>query len=212
MSDKASRIASKLACLSAEMHGELLSGCRAITCGDEFRLTPAEAAQMQGAVVDVRRASGAARVVARELLAQLGVSHADLSKNETGAPRWPQGFVGSLSHDAQHAVAIVSKQQAVRSVGVDIEPALPLPSNLLHLVATPAERRVLDGDLLSARLVFCIKEAVYKATFPLDGIFLEHHDIEVNLQSPWIRTTTGHTLQVLAAIEPCLVALAAIRA
>jgi 4'-phosphopantetheinyl transferase EntD len=30
-------------------------------------------------------------------------------------------------------------------------------------------------------VLFTVKEAVYKAVHPLDGIFLDHHDVEVSL-------------------------------
>jgi 4'-phosphopantetheinyl transferase EntD len=32
-------------------------------------------------------------------------------------------------------------------------------------------------------LLFSIKEAVYKAVYPLDGVFLDHRDVEVCLAS-----------------------------
>ena len=78
-------------------------------------------------------------------------------------------------------MAAVARASAIRSVGIDVEPPLPLPEDLLDMIATANERRELKGDLVSARLLFCMKEAVYKATHPIDGVFLEHHDVEVRL-------------------------------
>jgi 4'-phosphopantetheinyl transferase EntD len=69
----------------------------------------------------------------------------------------------------------------VGALGIDVEPAECLPSELLDLVATPQERLKLGDDPYRGRLLFVAKEAVYKAVHPLDQIFLEHHDVEINL-------------------------------
>lgn len=164
---------------------------------------------IRNAIAPVRRASGAARIVAKELPSKLGAPpNLDLSKSNSGAPLWPQSFVGSLAHDHEVAVALVAPSRSLRSVGVDVEPILPLPGHLLDLVATPSERRQLGGDLVFTRLLFCMKEAVYKATHPLDDVFLEHHDVEICLSSS-ARTSSGHTLSIYIAGWPRLLPLIA---
>ena len=70
----------------------------------------------------------------------------------------------------------------VCALGIDVEPAERLPSELLELVATPQERLKLGDDPYRGRLLFVAKEAVYKAVYPLDRKFLEHHDVQVNLK------------------------------
>ena len=77
--------------------------------------------------------------------------------------------LGSLAHDDEFAVAAVTRAPSIRGVGIDVEPPLPLPGELLDVIATANEREQLKGDLISARLLFCMKEAVYKATYPIDG-------------------------------------------
>jgi 4'-phosphopantetheinyl transferase EntD len=177
-----SDLSARLEMLARAAHPELRAGAREIAVGDELALTAAELRPMDRAVASVRRASGAARIVARALLAKLGASpESELPRSASGAPRWPPGFVGSLAHDDRYAVAAVARASAILSVGIDVEPPLPLPEDLLGMIATANERRELNGDLVSARLLFCIKEAVYKATHPIDGVFLEHHDVEVRL-------------------------------
>jgi 4'-phosphopantetheinyl transferase EntD len=198
----------QLSSLAKLAHPELLIGCRAISPGDEFALFPSEVGALAGAILPVRRASGAGRIVARTLLARLGSLSTELPRTASGAPRWPVGFVGSIAHDANFAVAVVAPARSLEGVGVDIEPALPLPPELLDLVATHSEQNKLRGDLLSARLLFCIKEAVYKATHPRDGVFLEHHDVEVSLNALIALTRTGHRLQIHTVSRPRLVALA----
>jgi 4'-phosphopantetheinyl transferase EntD len=96
-------------------------------------------------------------------------------------PVWPKGVVGSLSHDAEVAVAAIASSRNFSAIGIDVEPAEPLKAELLDMVATPNERQATGRDLNLGRLLFCIKEAVYKAVYPLDRVFLEHHDVEVSL-------------------------------
>ncbi len=193
--------------LARAAHPELLAGAREIAAGDEFALTAAEL--QPRAIASVSRASGAARIVARALLAKLGASpDVELPRTASRAPRWPAGFVGSLAHDPQYAVAAVARASAIPSVGIDVEPALPLPEELFDVVATPNERRQLEGDLVSARLIFCIKEAVFKATHPIDGVFLEHHDVEVRLADSVAFTKSGHSLLIHTMARPRLIALA----
>ena len=153
--------------------------------------------------------SRSARIVARALLAKLGASpESELPRSASSAPRWPPGFVGSLAHDDRYAVAAVARASAIRSVGIDVEPPLPLPEDLLDMIATANERRELKGDLVSARLLFCMKEAVYKATHPIDGVFLEHHDVEVRLTDSVAFTKSGHSLLIHTMARPRLIALA----
>jgi 4'-phosphopantetheinyl transferase EntD len=169
----------------------LLIGHRVIMSGDENALIDEEAASITSSITQVRRASGAARVVARELLEHLGHAEAPVPKDTSGAPVWPAGILGSLAHDDRIAVAAVGLQRDFRAVGIDVEPNAPLPADMLELVATPEERRKLADDPLRGRLLFAAKEAVYKAAYPLDGTFLEFHDVAVDLAGKKAITKNG---------------------
>jgi 4'-phosphopantetheinyl transferase EntD len=159
----------------------LLVGHRLIAAGDENALLDAEAASCGASVIARRRASGAARIVARGLMARLGVENGLVPKDASGAPIWPAGIVGSLAHDDTIAVAAVARARDFRAIGIDVEPAEPLPTDMLDLVAAPSELRGLAEQPLHARILFAAKEAVYKASFPLDRVFLEFRDITVDL-------------------------------
>src|SRR5712691_1983212 len=98
-------------------------GHRLISPGDEDALLPEEAPAFAASVVKVRRASGAARIVARELLTRLGLPACALPKGPSGAPIWPAGVVGSLAHDARLALAAVGMSHDVGALGIDVEPA-----------------------------------------------------------------------------------------
>jgi 4'-phosphopantetheinyl transferase EntD len=195
--------------LARAAHPLLRAACRKIATGDELALTPAELHPLERSIVSVRRASGAARIVGKTLLAELGASAGvELPRSASRAPIWPPGFVGSLAHDGEYAAAAVARSNSLRGVGIDIEPALPLPEELLDMIVTQSERGQINRDLVLARLLFCIKEAVYKATNPFDGVFLEHHDVEISLESSVALTSSGHRLRVYTIASPRLIALA----
>lgn len=183
-------------------------GHRVISPGDEHALLDAEAASIASPVVAVRRASGAARIVARRLLARLGHANFALCRGASGEPLWPAGIAGSLAHDNSIAVAAVGWQREIGTIGIDIEPAVPLRPDVLELIATPQELRKIADDPLRGKLLFAAKEAVYKACYPLDRVFLEFHDIEVDLAGCKAVTNTGHVVALRYGISSHVLVLA----
>jgi 4'-phosphopantetheinyl transferase EntD len=186
----------------------LLIGHRVIAPGDEQALLEAEAASIASPIATVRRASGAARIVAREHLAQLGHAGAALPRGASGEPIWPAGIVGSLAHDDRVAVAAVGMHRDVAAVGIDVEPATTLPPEMLELIATPQELHRIDDDPLRGKLLFAAKEAVYKAAYPLDRTFLEFRDIEVDLAARIATTRTGRVLTLRTCVSSHVVVVA----
>lgn len=185
---------------------------RLITDGDEMALLPEELDAFVGSVIKVRRASGAARMLARTLLPQLGQQHQVIAKSASGAPIWPSGIVGSLAHDSEVAVAAMARRRDFSSVGIDVEPAEVLDPGLLAMVATVRERERIDDDPCRGRLLFCVKEAIYKAAFPLDGAFLDHHDVEVNFAAGTAAICSGRLANFRFCVSTHIVALAFIAA
>jgi 4'-phosphopantetheinyl transferase EntD len=186
----------------------LLIGHRRISPADEAALLDEEAATIASPIASVRRASGAARIVARALLVQLDCGVVAVPKGASGEPIWPAGICGSLAHDDTLAVAAVGRLSEVGTVGLDIEPAAALPPEMLDLVATPREMSRIADDPLRGRLLFAAKEAVYKAAFPLDRVFLEFHDIEIDLTSRTAVTQGGRALALRYGISSHVVVLA----
>ena len=166
---------------------------------------------LAGAVPKVRQASASARIAAHGLLREFGRPAASILRDHDGVPLWPSGLVGSLAHDDQVAVAALASAAEVAGLGIDVEPCEPLPARLLDLVATPCERREIGDDPVAARLVFCVKEAVYKACFPLDRVFLDFQDVELRLRAGEAHTKTGRVVRVVASARPRLVAIALVR-
>jgi 4'-phosphopantetheinyl transferase EntD len=186
----------------------IVIGHRIISPGDEHALLPEEAGAFATSVVKVRRASGAARIVARELLASIGLPKCALPKGKGGAPVWPAGIVGSMSHDSRIAVATIATESDFSALGIDIEPAEALPPGLLDMVTTPQERSHIDEDPFGGRLLFAAKEAVYKAVYPLDQTFLDHHDVEVNLSRGQAVVRNGWILKLQFCISDHLLVAA----
>jgi 4'-phosphopantetheinyl transferase EntD len=185
---------------------------RLIAVGDELALLPAEVAAFAGSVLKVRRASGAARIVARMLLSRFGREPYAIPKSTAGMPVWPNGIVGSLAHDTKVAIAAMAAQPEFQSVGIDIEPAEPLAPDLLGIVATAKERDRIEDDPFRGRLLFSIKEAIYKAVYPLDRTFLDHHDVEVSLADGTAVVRNGRVVRFRHCAATHIVALAFIPA
>ena len=174
----------------------VLVGHRLISPGDGLALLKVEAATISSSLPEVWRASGAARVVARDLMAQLGHPPLPILKGEGGMPIWPIGVVGSLAHDDRVAVAAVTNQRDASAFGIDVEPAEPLPPDVLEVIATPRELSQIAGHPLGGRLLFAAKEAVYKAVYPQDRAFLEFRDIEIDFADRTAMTSTGRLVTI----------------
>jgi len=173
---------------------------------------PEELAAFTTSVVAVRRASGAARIVARQLLAQVGLPGCAVPKAKSGAPIWPNGVVGSMSHDSSVAVAAVALRRDFSALGIDVEPAEALPPDLLDLVATAQEKAKIDEDPYHGRLLFAAKEAVYKAVYPLDQMFLDHHDVQVSLTDRQACVRSRRVVELRFCISKHLLVIAFLRA
>jgi 4'-phosphopantetheinyl transferase EntD len=153
----------------------------------ESTMDPIEAAVVARAVAKRRREFATVRHCARQALDQLGVPPAPLLPGARGAPQWPEGIVGSMTHCDGYRAALVARSWAVHALGVDAEPHEPLPKTVLRMIAGPEEivmlatRTAADSTVCWGRLLFCAKEAVYKAWFPLAQRRLTFRDVSVAL-------------------------------
>jgi 4'-phosphopantetheinyl transferase EntD len=124
------------------------------------------------------------RYCARLALGELGFPPAPILKGDKGEPCWPDGVVGSLTHCAGYRGAVVGRGAVVRSVGVDAEPHDVLPNGVLDAISLPAERgemAALPAGVHWDRVLFCAKEATYKAWFPLTKRWLGFEDAHITL-------------------------------
>ncbi|MFD9726316.1 4'-phosphopantetheinyl transferase [Streptomyces sp. NPDC059072] len=159
-------------------------------------LFPAEAALMEGRRARRRRQFATARACARRCLAQLGRRPVPLLPGPGGAPQWPSGVVGSITHCDGYRGAVAARSSTLSALGIDAEPAGPLPKGVLNLITSEEERARL-GDLTAAdpslpwdRILFSAKEAAYKAWYPATGIWLGFRDATLLLSPDGTFTTT----------------------
>ena len=153
----------------------------------DVRLFPEEEAVLARAVGKRRREFATARACARDALARLGLPPAPILPGEQGAPQWPQGIAGSITHCSGYRAAAVASARNILTIGVDAESDGALPDGVLDVVSLPAERARLR-DLASAapgtswdRLLFSAKEATYKAWFPLTRRWLGFEDADITI-------------------------------
>lgn len=159
-------------------------------------LFPEEATLVARATEKRRQEFTTGRECARGALAALGVSASPILRGYRGAPQWPDGVVGTITHCAGYCGAAVARTQDLLTIGLDAEPNAPLPGGVLELVSLPGERaRLRELAAVSPamgwdRLLFCTKEAVYKAWFPLTGRWLGFADADIAID-PEERTFTA---------------------
>jgi 4'-phosphopantetheinyl transferase EntD len=143
------------------------------------------------------------RYCARLALEQLGQPPTPILKGEKGEPCWPDGIVGSLTHTAGFRGAVVGRRTDVRSVGIDAEPHDVLPDGVLDAVSLAGERQeitALPDTLYWDRILFCAKEATYKAWFPLTKRWLGFEEAHITFDVDDTGSAGGFVSRIL--IDP----------
>lgn len=166
---------------------------------DDWPAAPAELAQaVPKRVVEF----WAGRLLAQDLLEQLGVDAACIPINLDRSPKWPAGVSGSISHSMGRVAAIVATSPSWM-VGVDTEQIVADGAlrAILDIALTDAERSFVLDDPLKATLVFSAKEALFKALYPTVGAFF---GFECAILSEPIREG-NLTLKLSQTLAPTLV-------
>jgi len=113
------------------------------------------------------------RTCARQALTRLGVPAAAVVRGRGGAPHWPEGIVGSMTHCRGYRAAAVAHAVDIVTIGIDAEIHGPAADGVLPYIASVDERAQLqslsrqDPHVHWDRVLFSAKESVYKAWFPL---------------------------------------------
>jgi 4'-phosphopantetheinyl transferase EntD len=163
--------------VAVEMRGDTLNAV----------LYPQEADVVAKAVERRRREFATGRACAREALGKLGFPPGPIGVGVKGEPLWPAGAVGSITHCDGYRACAVPHAGEIVTIGIDCEPHAALPERLLADVAGRQEQEALR--LLRSQapgvhwdtLLFCAKEALYKAWFPLAGRWLGFEDALVSI-------------------------------
>ncbi|TOY94063.1 4'-phosphopantetheinyl transferase family protein [Vibrio fluvialis] len=127
----------------------------------------------------------AGRVAACDALQAVGATPQMLAVGKHRAPRWPQGVVGSISHNENLALAVAQRVDSdvdALLLGVDVESRIDersLPA-IQSTIATAQEAAILARVSLNAAqrvtTLFSAKESLFKALYPRVGQYLEFHE------------------------------------
>jgi phosphopantetheine--protein transferase-like protein len=160
--------------------------------GDGFALPPAlhpdEAAFVHASPTARRVTFIGGRVALRAALAALGAGPpaSPILSTPRGAPALPSGYVGSISHKHEVAVAIAARGEPTprTTVGIDVEIPRPLRVDIAPRVLTPGERAALaslDPAARDAEVLFrfAAKEAIYKALDPWVQRLVSFQEVEI---------------------------------
>ena len=162
--------------LVADLTRSLFAPSVAVAVRDPRRMPhmpdPSEARAIAGAIPQRQTEFHAGRAAAREAMVALGLPPRPVPAGPDRAPVWPAGLVGSITHDAEACIAVLGHATDWRALGIDLEADSPLAADLVAEVCTPDETDWLNTRPsarrgLLAKLIFCAKEACYKAQFPL---------------------------------------------
>ena len=188
--------------MSGLLAGVLVSGLYGAEIFDEgqvLALHPEEEGHVAGAGEKRRRDFILGRACAHAALAQLGRDEGAVGKSGQGAPLWPHGVTGSITHTLGYAAAVVGDGFA--GLGLDAERIGGVSEHLWPRLFDEKERAALvQGDAaLLATLFFSAKEAAYKA-WGKNG--LGFRDIHIaRTDQGFTATHEGETLQGHYATE-----------
>jgi 4'-phosphopantetheinyl transferase EntD len=150
---------------------EVKVGHRRISADDVAHLWNVEAAHVRQAVALRQREFASGRALLRELVGRPVAIPVGANRE----PVMPSGITASLAHDREFVIAAVSAQPNVLAIGIDVEPATPLETEVADVVLRP------DEVGIDAHQAFTMKEAAYKAWSALGGRMLDHHDVRLSV-------------------------------
>ena len=131
-----------------------------------------------------------------------------LRRGPDGAPIWPSGVTGSITHTDDFVSAAVVDADRARSVGIDSEPVMSAERarRVAVVVSWPCELALLRDAgfdrLVALTLVFSAKEAVFKCLHPIVGHVFGYHDVRLIAVDPASRTFTVRIVRTLAPDYP----------
>ena len=133
-----------------------------------------------------QRAYRAGRYCASRALEQLGLTGAWPGVNERGAPAWPDGTIGSITHAMSLVSAAAAARRQCAGIGIDIEAIASLER--AHVLASraatsPEVFAVMDSmkaDYATAvALIVAAKHSLYKCLHPQVGRLFGYLDASI---------------------------------
>lgn len=178
--------------------------------GDVGWLLDPEPELVTGAVAGRTSQFAAGRRCARLAIADLGGEPGPIMRSTGRAPLWPDDLYGSISHTEGYAVAVAGRPDtAITSVGIDAERTGRVDEHLHERLFVDTERQWLSGlpcrrRAAAATALFGLKEAFYKAQFPLTGSWVGFHDVVIEHRDEHWVLAPATDLEALDAVTwPC---------
>ena len=171
-------------------------------------LHPREAAMVAAAGEKRRRDFALGRFCAHAALTQLGRPQNVIGSGRDGAPLWPLGICGSITHTTGYAASLVAGRECFAGVGVDAEHVGGVTEKLWPRLFNESERAMLkerEDHAVAATILFSAKEACFKAHGPVSFTAI---DVELSDGGFLARSKAGE-LRGLFAVRGSLVLTAA---
>ncbi len=145
------------------------------------------------------------RLCARHALESIGITGYTVTTGKQREPIWPQGVIGSISHNDQFAVAVALRQGEGSAIGIDVEKIVDGESlAALVAIAVSASELAYLQSLAPAvafncamTIVFSAKESFFKASYPEVGRYFDFDAVTVTLFDPvaqLVELTVNETL------------------
>ena len=119
----------------------------------------------------------AGRDCARSALKKFGIPRMPILSDDDGVPFWPEGAVGTISHSRGYCAAIAARKAHYAVLGLDLEMTNRLSPSAIERTVHPDEQSYVNSDQKKASLLFCAKEAFFKAQFPVWQTHANFHDL-----------------------------------
>jgi enterobactin synthetase component D len=150
----------------------------------------------------------AGRLCARQALARHGWRDYPVLSGISREPLWPAGILGSISHGAGYALAVVGARRCADGLGIDVESVARGDTSeaIGSMVVSPAEMDYLLGMRINPEkmewlltLVFSAKESFFKASFGTVGRYFGFDMVRVTAIDMAARTLILTTNEALCS-------------
>lgn len=135
------------------------------------------------------------------------ITPGQVKTEDSRMPVFPKGFVGSISHTGNVAVAAVTSCETIRSIGIDIEPLISEESYAVikRQILTEYELSLFPHFSLTKNealtMIFSAKESLYKLLYPMVKRFFDFSVAQVTSienEHGWSR----FSIQLIDSLNP----------
>jgi len=126
----------------------------------------------------------------------------------SGAPCWPDGTTGSITHTHDFVSAAVALTTDVDALGIDTEPIVSesQAQDLADLVGGPDETARARAAGMSENeaftFVFSAKESIFKCLHPITGEYMDFHDVVIENVDAHARTFAARITRTVSRRFP----------